>query len=82
MVGSDDLARRLAGDMLRLWGSDLHQLAESTGKAELQRKYMEMAMATGLPGSISRQVAERAWGYVARAQRVPVADRRGFHFWR
>lgn len=82
VIDTDDIARRLAGELLRLWGSDIGMLAESSGKQELQRKYMEIAMATGLPGTIARQVADRAWGYVAQAQRVPAVEQRGFGFYR
>lgn len=78
----DAIARRLAGELLRLWGTDIVMLSRSDGTQELQRRYMEVAMATGLPGHIARQVAERAWAYVAQAQRVPVEDKTGFHFWR
>jgi hypothetical protein len=81
LTSSDDLARRLASDILRLWGSDIYQLAESDGRQELQRRYMEIAMATGLPGSISKQVASKAWGYVRQAQQVPVVNRKGFSFY-
>lgn len=81
-VDTDDIARRLAGELLRLWGSDIGMLGESSGKAELQRRYMEVAMACGLPATISRQVANRAWDYVAQAQQQPVVDRTGFSFYR
>jgi hypothetical protein len=78
----DVIARKLAAELLRLWGTDIVMLSASDGKQELQRKYMEIAMATGLPGSIARKVADRAWGYVAQAQRVPVVeDRVGFSFY-
>ena len=81
IVNLDSVARRLAGDMLRVWGSDVDTLAPSTGKQELQRKYMEMAMATGLPGGIARQVANRAWRYIVQAQQVPIIERDGFSFY-
>lgn len=82
VIDTDTIARKLAGETIRVWGSDLYRLSELDGTQELQRKYVEIAMATGLPGNIAFQVADRAWRYVRQAQRVPVVDRTGFHFWR
>lgn len=81
VISTDDVERRLASNLIRLWGGSLYQLSAQEGQAELQRKYIEVALATGLPSSISKQVAKRAWRYVRAAQQQPLPVRQSFRLY-
>lgn len=72
LVSTDALARRLAGRILDTHYADVYTLERTSTERMLQVEYMRIAVESGLPPEIARGVAERAWRYIAAAQRDPL----------
>lgn len=80
VVDLDLVARALAADVLRV--HEVAVLDEVGTLRELRRRYVLVAVETGMPVTAQARVAELAWGYIAaaRAEQPPV-NRREFSFY-
>lgn len=81
VVDLDLVARALAADLLRV--HDATVLDEPGTLRELRRRYVLVAVETGLPVSAQARVAALAWGYVAAArdEQPNTVNRREFSFY-
>ena len=77
----DLIARALASDLLRTHNIDV--LDEYGTLQELRRRYVLVAVETGLPMHVQAQVARLAWGYIvaARSAQAQPTNRKEFSFY-
>ena len=81
VVDLDLVARALAADVLRV--HDATVLDEAGTLRELRRRYVLVAVETGLPVSAQRRVSVLAWRYIvaARDEMPDTVNRREFSFY-
>lgn len=81
VVDLDLVARALAADVLRV--HDAAALDQPGTLRELQRRYVLVAVETGLPVGAQRRVSVLAWQYIvaARAEMPDTVNRREFGFY-
>lgn len=80
VVDLDLVARALAADVLRV--HEVAVLDEVGTLRELRRRYVLVAVETGLPVRAQARVAALAWGYIAAARdEQPPINRREFSFY-
>jgi len=81
LVDLDLVARALAADVLRV--HDVAVLDEPGTLRELRRRYVLVAVETGLPVSAQARVAALAWRYIvaARDAMPDTVNRREFSFY-
>jgi len=81
LVSLDLVARALASDLLRTHNIDV--LDEYGTLQELRRRYVLVAVETGLPVTVQAQVAQMAWGYIvaARSTQAQPTHRKEFSFY-
>lgn len=78
----DHVARALAAAIVD--SHDLTTLSDADTIQELRRRYVSIAIQTGLPLAVQQQVARDAWHYIdqARGPDVPGTVGRYFTFYR
>ena len=76
-VDLDDVAAALAVRILRDFAADVQVLERGGTVQVLRTRYMQLVAEYGLPGHCCNDVADRAWGYIARAQDVETTDAGG-----
>ena len=79
VVNLDHIARALASDIVRT--HDVDYLDPNGTQRELRRKYIVLAIESGLPGAAANQVAARAWQIMNEAHEKPIPAGKDFSFY-
>jgi hypothetical protein len=80
VVSLDLVARQLASDVLRTHDVDI---LDGSGTLQfLRRRYVVVAVETGLPVEAQAKVAQMAWQYIVAARAEPaIVNRKEFSFY-